>query len=205
MKALTILRIFEAIAFLTGLVYWKKIKNTYWVWFVLYLLFIVLSEAIGTYFITANKHANLAFFNYFEIPIEFIFFFSLFHQSYKLSKYKWLPIVCMAVFLVSWIMDLLYFSKLQFFFYSFSYTIGNLLLLILILGYFIRLVTSDAILNFSHDMLFWVSTGLLLYYLGTFPFYGLRNTLTKNYKEVYITYHYCPTKNSIKDPITYIC
>lgn len=186
-----ILRVFEAVALVTGLICWKKIRHTYWKWFPVYLLFIVISEFIGAYLndIKASR-LNQAYFNYFEIPIEFVFFFLLFHQSYKLSKYNWLPIVSLVVYLASWMLDVLYFSKLQFFFYSFSYTIGNLLLLVLIMGYFIRLVTSDAILDFRHDMFFWVGSGMLLYYLGAFPYYGLRNTLAYNYREIYNTYNY---------------
>lgn len=181
----------EIAAFLTGLVYWKKIKDTYWKWFTLYLLFIVITEFIGWYLLVIDSpEKNQAFYNYFEIPTEFLFFFFLFNQSYKTSKYKWLPIACTVIYLLSWMMDILYFSKLEFFFYSFSYTVGNLLLLVLILGYFIRLVTSDAILGFRQDMLFWVGTGMLIYYLGSFPYYGLRNTLIKNYQDAHVTYTY---------------
>ncbi len=39
-------------------------------------------------------------------------------------------------------------------------------------------------------MLFWVSLGLLLYYLGAFPYYGLRNVLARDFQGVYITYTY---------------
>lgn len=39
-------------------------------------------------------------------------------------------------------------------------------------------------------MLFWISLGLLIYYLGAFPYYGMRNVLAKEYKEIYITYGY---------------
>lgn len=188
---LNILTACEVIAFITSLIYWKKIKNTVWKWFSLYLLFIVATECIGWYLLVINRpEANQDFYNYFEIPLEFLFFFFLFNQSYKAAKYKWLPMVCTILYLISWVVDILYFSKLEFAFYSFSYTIGNLLLLVLVMGYFFRLVMSDAILEFRHDMLFWVGTGMLVYYLGSFPFYGLRNTLLKNYQDAYITYAY---------------
>lgn len=75
-------------------------------------------------------------------------------------------------------------------FNSFSSTVGNLLLLILIWSFFIQLVSSNAILTFRRNMLFWVSLGLLLFYLGAFPYYGLRNILARDFKEVYIIYTY---------------
>jgi len=139
---------------------------------------------------TKNNTLNLAYFNYFEIPIEFTFFILLFRRAFKLTRIYWLPIVCLIVYITSWLMDVFFFGKWEFIFNSFSCTIGNLLLLILILSYFIQLVTSNAILTFRNNMLFWVSLGLLLYYLGAFPYYGLRNTIAYNYREINITYTY---------------
>jgi hypothetical protein len=181
----------EALACISGFLYWKKIKASYWKWFPVYLLFVVLSEFAGHYFrFHGMVQANKDFFDYFEIPVEFFFFFWVFYNSFENPKNKRLPIVCAGIYLVCWLTDVLYFSNHVYWFYSFSYTIGNLLLLILILRYFIQLVTSDAILTFKNNMLFWVGTGLLLYYLGTFPYYGLRNTMVNGYHDLFQKYSY---------------
>jgi uncharacterized membrane protein YfcA len=186
-----VLNILEASAFVSSIIYWRKIRNTYWRWFSFYLLFIVISEAIGAYLATRETNTlNNAFFNYFEIPMEFLFFFWLFSRSFKKTKYSWLPVVCSGVYVLSWVLDIIYFNKMRFIFYSLSYTVGNLLLLVLILQFFIRLVMSDEILTFRKNMLFWVSSGLLLFYLGSFPYYGLRNTIAYNYQDIYTTYSY---------------
>lgn len=154
------------------------------------MLFIVISEGIGWYLSAHNENElNLALYNYCVIPIEYTFFFLLFNRSFKQTKLKRLPIVCIGVYISSWIIDIMYF-KWESIFNSFSCTIGNLLLLILILGFFIQLVTTNAILTFRNNMLFWVSLGLLLYYLGAFPYYGLRNVLARDFQGVYITYTY---------------
>src|SRR6185312_7155537 len=110
--------------------------------------------------------------------------------AFRGAKYKWLPIICGSMYIISWLTDFFYFSKFHFFFYSFSYTVGNFLLLILILNFFIRLATSDAIITFRQNMLFWMSLGMLIYYLGSFPYFGLRNTIAYNYREINITYNY---------------
>jgi hypothetical protein len=185
------LNILELAAFVSSIIFWKKIKNSYWKYFSLYLLLIVISETIGRYLTHHNMDtANHQFYNYFEIPMEFTFFYWLFYRAQNKSKFRWLPIVCAAVYCASWLTDIFYFSKMQFVFYSFSYTVGNLLLLVLVLRFFIQLVTSDDILTFSQNMLFWVSLGALMFYLGTFPYYGLRNSIAYNYREIYITYSY---------------
>ena len=188
---LIILRSAELMACIAGLVYWKKIRTSVFKWFFFYLCFIVVSECIGKFTqASAYEQINLAYFNYFEIPTEFLFFFWLFYHTRAFERFKKLPLICAALYLVSWLTDMLYFSKMKFSFYSFSYTIGTLLLLVVVLRYFILLVTSNNILSFWKDMLFWICTGLLVYYLGTFPYYGLRNTLVDHYPGLYYTYSY---------------
>jgi len=187
----TALNVLEIVSCITGFILFKKLRGSYWRWFPYYLAFIVVAEFTGKYFL---EHKMLAacekFCNLFEVPVEFLFFFWLFYRNFRESKYRKIPLMCIAAYLLCWLTDNLFLSKMNFWFYSFSYTCGNLLLLVLILTYFIGLVTTDAILKYKQDMLFWVSTGLLLFYLGTFPYYGLRNTLVYNYKQLYITYSY---------------
>jgi hypothetical protein len=186
-----ILQLFEALACIVGFVFYKKLKPSYWRIFPFYLAFIVCAELTGHYF---NVHdmviANRMFFNYFEIPVEFIFFFWLFFQSFRSVKYKWLPMACIWTYLGSWVIDKIFLSNHPSQFSSFSYTVGNLLLLVLILSFFIMLVTSDAILTFRQNRLFWISLGLLIYYFVSFPFYGLNNTMAAASKDIILTYKY---------------
>jgi len=119
-----------------------------------------------------------------------VFSFFLFYKAFKDTKFKLVPILCIVLYIVSWIIDMLFLSGKHNFFYSFSYTVANLLLLILLLIYFSQLVFSDAILTFQHNMMFWISTGFLIYYMGSFPYYGLRNTLALKHYSLYVRYSY---------------
>jgi hypothetical protein len=38
--------------------------------------------------------------------------------------------------------------------------------------------------------MFWTALGLIIFYLGTFPLYALRNTLVKHYLSVFTGYYY---------------
>jgi len=188
---LNILRIAEAMACIAGFLSWKKIRSSHWKYLPFYLAFIVLSEYAGEYFVVHHLETlNKEFFGYFEIPVEFLFFFWMFYPSNKNTRFKQLPLICSVIYLVSWLIDIFLLSNHWFWFYSFSYTVGNLLLLILALRYFIQLAMSNDILHFSEDILFWVSSGLLLFYLGTFPYYGLRNTFAVYYHNLFIAYSY---------------
>ena len=152
---------------------------------------IVVAEYIGYYLRTHDMvDMNKMFYNFLIIPTEFLFFFYIFYHSAKNRREKRLPIVFTIIYVIAWMIDNAYLTNKLFWFYSFSYTIGNLLLLILILRSLTYLVLSDDILLFKYNILFWVCTGLLVFYLGTFPFYGLRNTLENNYREVYLSYRY---------------
>ncbi|MCD6011512.1 MAG: hypothetical protein K0Q79_1374 [Flavipsychrobacter sp.] len=188
---INILTCLEVIAFITSIFYWKKIKKTHWKWFSFYLLFIVISECIGWVLSEKNAQtANIEFYNILVIPVEYIFFIWLFHITFKKTNLKWLPIACFGIYLSSWLIDIFTHSGAKPVFYSSSFTVGNLILLVLVLGFFIQLATSNAILTFRRNMLFWVSLGILLYYLGAFPYYGLRNVLAREFQEVYMTYTY---------------
>lgn len=181
----------EVIACAASFIFWKKLKRSLLSVFPIYLVFIVISELIGMYFRVMNmRNANKAYYTYVVIPAEFLFFFWLFYNSFKNSRFKTLPIISTGIYLTSWIIDKAILSTKQFWFYSFSYTVGNLLLLVLTFRFFIVLVTSDAILNFKENMLFWICCGLLLFYLGTFPYYGLLNIIAHNDQELHITYWY---------------
>jgi hypothetical protein len=147
-----------------------------------------MSEGFGA--IMNNPHRatiNQAYFNYFEIPVEFLFFFWLFYKAFQHLKSRIVPIVCAVLYIGCWLFDVTYFNRGAFFFYS-SYTIGILLMLVVVLMFFIRLGTSDDILTFRQNMLFWISVGMLFYYLGSLPFYALRNVMSYKFQSLYNHY-----------------
>lgn len=174
-----------------GYIFWNKVKASVFRYFPLYLTFILLSEFAGRLFKELEwNEMNKLLYNYLVIPAEFIFFFRLFYMDFKDKRYKWLPVFSTLIYMFSWFIDMFYLSTKKFWFYSFSYTTGNLLLLILIFSFFVQLINSDAILKFKENMLFWISAGLLLFFLGTFPYYGLLNTLNIRYTNLCISYGY---------------
>ena len=182
--------ILEALAFLTGMLSWQKVKESIFKYFIFYLLYIFIADIIG-YLININKPIgyNELYYNYAVIPVEFNFFFWLFYKTLQPKKKKVLPIVCSGIYLTSIIIDALYFSKHHFLFNSVSYSIGNLLLLVIILIFFMQLVNSKEILSYKNNMVFWICVGLLIYYLGSLPYYGLTNTFVSKYQGIYILYN----------------
>lgn len=173
------LNLFELMACVTGFIYWKKIRDTYWRWFPIYLLVIVCVEIMGA---LTEGDFNMNLYSYFGIPIQFLFFFWLFNRYFKpLPPVVW-TIIATTVYIIALLTELVFLRNETLFFSSLSYTVGNVMLAILVLIFFSRFISSEKILGFKSDMMFWVSLGLLIFYLGSLPFYGLYNTIRDDKK-----------------------
>lgn len=184
------LNFFELFAFITGLSYWKKIKHSYWKWFVIYLGFIVVLEITAKYigYVLENIKLNGDLYYFFGLPVQFFFFYWLFYKWFENRSEKVWPIIGAAVYVLAWLADFFFLRGIRLWFSSFSYTVGNIVLLVLIILFFLKFINSNEILGYKFSMMFWVCIGLILFYLGTFPFYALRNTLYLHYKNIFYPY-----------------
>ena len=176
-------------ALICGLFFVKKLKQTIWITFPFYFLFIVICETIGNWS-RVNNHfqLNQILYQFLVIPTEFVFFFWIFYKSFKKNWQKKMSILFVIIYLLVTVINSLFLGNKTFVFYSISYTTGNLLLLVQIIIYFLQLMNSSDLLKFKTNILFWVSLGLLIFYLGTFPYFGLINILYKDYTDIYLIY-----------------
>ena len=151
---------FELLAGIIGIIKWQNIKNTYWKYFPFYLILIAMLENMLYYWLPK------LIVNYIDtfilIPGEFLFFFWLF---YKNSQKKLPIIIGSCVYILSFVAENIFAEKInKGYFLSFSYSIGNLILLIFILQYFYYLIFTERILFFYRERMFWVASGLLIFY-----------------------------------------
>lgn len=172
--------IFTIISGIIGLFLWKKEKGNYWYVFPIFLVILGSLDFIGTF----SKN-NINYYSYFVIPFQILFYIWLFSKEKSIPK--WLPIVGVVVYLFSFIGQTYLFNNTTTF-SSLSYIIGNFVLLILILRYLYSLSTSEKILYFTKEKMFWVSVGLLVFWLGSLPYFGLYNYLRLNYFSILISY-----------------
>lgn len=186
-----ILYLLELVACITGFIYWNKIKGSFWKWFPFYLAIICAVEITGDV-LNYNQTYEIknVIYNNFSIPLEFLFFYWLYYKYASGKRRKLLVVLCITVYVISFVLDQLYFRNTNFYFNSFSYCIGNMVLLVAIISFFIQFSTSNEIIHFKRSMIFWVSLGALIFYLGSLPFYGLYNLLYKKYFEVFVFYSY---------------
>jgi hypothetical protein len=180
----------EVIACVSGFICWKKIKHTHWKYFPIYLALIVAIEIVGEFFSRQQLYSsNLALYNYFGIPLEILFFIWLFHKVFATTTLRKLTIAAACIYIGCWATEMFFIPKLpSFWIGSFSYTVGILLLLVLILTYLYQLVTSSEIIFIKSNMMFWVCMGLFVFYTFSLPFYGMGNYLYNHHSNIYFIY-----------------
>ncbi|WP_370898619.1 hypothetical protein [Chryseobacterium gossypii] len=174
----------EGIAAVISVLYYNRIKNQYWKYFVFYLIFIFISEAIGKWgdhFIDYNKQA---FYNYFVIPLQFIFFYWL-YAAKSFEKLK-LFYTLSAIYLLSFIPSEFIFTPDKVMF-SLNYTLGCLILMILVVMEYYKQINSSNILDFDKNRMFYINLGVTLFYIGTLPFWTFF-AFIRTYREIYNIY-----------------
>lgn len=174
-----ILIVAETLALLAGLFTWRKWEKSYLRWFPLYLLVIVLLELFNR-IMEYNSRFNIsAALNILASFIEINFASFFFYQTLESKHKKWV-VAGIIIYLLSFVAEKIFNRDADYFFQSLSYTIGNLFILIYLILFYIELVQSSRLLHFYKLTVFWIASGMLIFYLGSFPFYGLFNVLAKN-------------------------
>ena len=175
----------ELLPVLVGFYLYKKIKNTHWVWFLYYLVFIFIVEFMSAYSIIITDKTRKYYYGFLIIPVEFLFFYWLY--AYKSLNYRKLFWVFCVVYLISFIPHY-YLERQQTVVYSFNYVIGAFLLGILVFLEYLKQIRSDSIINFKHNRMFYINLGVSLLYVGTLPLFSFYSIIAQN-DEIFINYH----------------
>ncbi len=158
----------EGLAMAIALLSYNRVKGQYWKFFVFYLIFIFLCEVFGKWggnFISFDKSK---YYNYFVIPVQFLFLYWLYAVK-SLDKKK-LFFILSSIYLLSFIPNELFFEKRKIIF-SFNYTFGSFLLMILVIMEYYKQINSANILHFKKNRMFYINLGVTLFYIGTLPFW----------------------------------
>ena len=182
MKQLTnllinLLLVSEFIAFTVALIKFKKFKNSYWKWFIYYLIFIFSAEMISRFVLSYFPLFRKYYYDFFIIPLEFIFLYWLY--SYKSLSNKKLFWMSFSIYLISFLPHLMFFKENNLI-NSFNYIVGTFLLSIMIILEFNKQIKTDDILKFRENMMFYINTGICFFYVGTLPFFSFFSLLHKD-------------------------
>ena len=148
---------------------YKEVKHTHWKWFVYYAASIFIFEAFSKYVLEFFQEYRKYYYDFFVVPFQFLFFYWLY--AYRSLNRKNLFWICSLVYMVSFLPHVFGWSSTRLI-NSLSYTIGVFLLLGFIIAEFFKQIQSDNILVFYKNKMFYINAGVLLFYVGTLPFFA---------------------------------
>ncbi len=180
----------ELITVITGTVYLYKYKHTVLKYFLMYLWYSVLTDFLGKWYITHTEHThNHIIYNFYYL-ITFCFLLLLYRKlvAYKNHK-KWI-LYFTVLYFFSFFLNLFYqdyYTQIQ----AIPFIIGAISLVISIVFYFQEVLNSNEVLNIFKNLIFWISVGLLIYYIGKIPARIVTNHWSefKHYKIIYALTH----------------
>lgn len=172
-------------AFIIGAFYLFTRKRSYWLWFAIYLAIIFVQEFFWAYNVGIEKHYRIGYYVFFGVPLEYLFLYWLYAQkSLKNSK---LFVIAASIFIVV-VCTTILFKEIDEVF-SISINVGTILLMFFVIMEFIKQIKTDDILKFKENRMFYINIGLILFYIGNYPFHILGPELYKNHIEIWNIYY----------------
>ncbi|XLS30820.1 hypothetical protein ACJD0Z_08295 [Flavobacteriaceae bacterium M23B6Z8] len=168
-----------------------KLKNSYWRWFSVYLVFIFLQEFYYTIYNSSTLFglSKTTYYGYIGIPVQYLFFYWLY--ALKSLKKRYLFICICSLYLLTYIPMRLLYGETDFV-YPINLTVGTILLTSLVILEYLKQIRNDAILRFKTHKMFYINLGVILFYIGTYPLFAFpdefRNPINKTLGNAYYLY-----------------
>ncbi len=175
----------QFLAALVGTFYFFRLKNSYWKWFAIYLVFIFIQE-----FFWRNRSSFFGvpmkgYYIYFGTVLEWIFFYWLY--ALKSLKKKRLFLVCSLIYLITIGIAILSSKDINQV-SGLSLNVGTIILTLLVVLEFIKQIKNDDILRFRENKMFYINIAMVLFYLGSYPFHVYAKELYNEHKTIYDVY-----------------
>ncbi|HLT49968.1 hypothetical protein [Aequorivita nionensis] len=153
--------------FVVAVLKYPLYKKTPLVFFPIVLLFTIVAEFSGRYVRDVYELPNAIIYN-----IYYIFYFSLliyiFMKVIDVEKFKNYIKIGIGVYWLFYLGDWLFTNFMEIGF-MISYFVGAGVLVFAIILYYISILQSSLVLVVKNDLLFWVSVGLFLFFIGYVP------------------------------------
>jgi hypothetical protein len=96
----------------------------------------------------------------------------LYHKAMKTRSYQKWVLGFLVIFIVSVIINFVWIQPLTVTvpFYSYTFALGAILLIVTIGLFLVEILNSEKILFFKRYLMFWISVGLLVFYAGILPY-----------------------------------
>jgi hypothetical protein len=153
------------------IIVYKKLQPRWLRLFLFILLFTFITDTIANSYSQYFKKSNHFIINI-SMPFTIGFYFFIFYKIFESKKIKKIVFTSFIIYLLLFVCDITFINGL-FYFNIYSYCLGSILIVFCCLLYFMRLFTSDMLINYFKIPMFWIATGLLFYYSGNVVQYSL--------------------------------
>lgn len=179
MKTIIIVCIPPLICLLTVIIFYKKLQPK-WLRLFLYLLVFILAAEIGSgLYSQYTKKSNHFIINIY-LPVSFSFYFFIFFKTFETKKFKIITYTAFILYLLFCVYDIMFIEGF-YYFNTYSYCLGCILIVMCCLLYFMRLFTSDMLMNYFTTPMFWITTGLLFFFAGSLVEMSLLKYMISNH------------------------
>jgi hypothetical protein len=171
----TLFSIFQLISILLGLITFNKASPIYLRLFPFFLLIIFIVEISGE--LLAQKGiSNVPLYNISSV-FEFVFLGFFFSQVIKGERSKNYIQITTAILLIICLSNILLFQGIQKF-HTYTYAIGSIYLVLLGVLYLKQLMNLGNTRNLLFESSFWITIGVIFFYLSTLTVAGTMNYLS---------------------------
>ncbi len=160
----------QLIAAIVASVHFKKYVHSHEKYFLFFLWFTVILDGFGAFLADVFHVNNWWLYNGFTI-ISFLFYFNWYYNILKRPNFKKAVVPFTVIFGIVALLSLFLDSWEQY--HTYTFFAGAVFLLVLTIFHFHQLLNSNEVLIVKYKLSFWISTALLLFYMGMVPLFFL--------------------------------
>lgn len=154
----------QILALAVGFKYKSRFKDPAVLYFLYYLVFVVLNqlaELLNRYLLELPR---FIFYNIYDI-VTFLFFLYWFNRVLKKKTFLY---IVGSLYLIALGVSL-YFENIVYNTMDINTIAGTIMTLILVMYFYAGLLRKNEVVTFTADPRFWISTGLMIFYIGFLP------------------------------------
>jgi hypothetical protein len=178
---------FELIAAFIALLFFNKYNKSSERFFLYFLWFTLLIEVSGIAWRYLSVKSNFWIYNIFTL-LAFNFYFFWYHQI--ISNRLLRKVVVLFVLIFSIVTFYNFITEPWGGYHKITFIVGAFFTVFSAIFHFYELLNNDEIIDVKHKLSFWISTGLLLFYVGMIPFMIFSDTFDSyhNYRNIILIF-----------------
>ncbi len=170
---------FEILSLLASIFYFIQKRNKIILYFIPFLFTTVVVEFIGGWYLS-KVIRNYAIYNVFT-TVEFVFYSFLFYLNFQKPAFKKAVLFLMPFLIIAVVLNMIFVQGFNITFNSYTFLLGSFYIVVFCCCYFYESVLPENIdLQLIKQPFFWITSGLLIFYLGSVIINALFEYLRNN-------------------------